>query len=431
MLATFLVGTALYPHFFTSFQLQIDMVNLVGNMLLSSACIAYLGAFTAGFRSELISSWVSVATGMEIPVDPAFSLVRLLADPVVVREWNAMGLPADDFSTENGLFATLGRRWPLMIDPQGQANRWIKNVHRENKLQIIKLSQADFLRTLENAIRFGQPVLLENVEEELDPALEPVLLKQTFKKGGQLCLRLGDTDVPYSDDFRFYITTKLANPVRVLLEREKYERQASYAVCAPLITQHYMPEVCVKVTIINFTVTTSGLEDQLLVDVVRFERPDLEAKKDALIVSIAGDKRQLKEIEDRILQMLADAKGEILDDEDLINSLAASKSTSRAIGERMRDAEVTTKEISEVCVRSQCLRVNIFCAYLMPAPCAGSRALPPRRHPRVDPLFRRRRSRSDRLHVSVLAAGIFALVQHAHRKVRAFRRPQRSRQNPH
>jgi dynein heavy chain, axonemal len=108
-----------------------------------------------------------------------------------------------------------------------------------------------------------------------------------------------------------------------------------------------MPEVCVKVTVINFTVTLRGLEDQLLVDVVRFERPDLEAKKDALIVSIAGDKRQLKEIEDRILQMLADAKGEILDDENLINSLAASKSTSRAIGERMRDAEVTTKEISE------------------------------------------------------------------------------------
>jgi dynein heavy chain, axonemal len=154
------------------------MVNLVGNMLLSSACIAYLGAFTAGFRADLVSTWVSVATGMTIPVDPSFSLVRLLADPVVVREWNAMGLPADDFSTENGLFATLGRRWPLMIDPQGQANRWIKNVHRENKLQIIKLSQPDFLRTLENAIRFGQPVLLENVEEELDPSLEPVLLKQ-------------------------------------------------------------------------------------------------------------------------------------------------------------------------------------------------------------------------------------------------------------
>ena len=53
-------------------------------------------------------------------------------------------------------------------------------------------------------------------------------------------LRLGDSDVPYSNEFRFYITTKLANP-------------------------HYLPETFVKVTLINFTVTLRGLEDQLLV----------------------------------------------------------------------------------------------------------------------------------------------------------------------
>jgi len=302
-------------------QLETDLKNLVGNMILASGCIAYIGAFTAQFRQQLISAWVDTCTEFDVPVDGGFSLVRLLADPVQVRTWNMMGLPADEFSTENGMFTTMGRRWPLMIDPQGQANRWIKNVHKDDKLQIIKLTQPDFLRTLENAIRYGQPVLCENVEEELDPSLEPVLLKQTFKKGGQVLLRLGDSDVPYSDEFKFYITTKLANP-------------------------HYMPEVCIKVTIINFTVTLRGLEDQLLVDVVRFERPDLEQKKDALIVSISADKKALKDIEDRILQMLADSKGDILDDEALINSLGQSKITSNAIGVRMKDAEVTTREIS-------------------------------------------------------------------------------------
>jgi hypothetical protein len=50
-------------------------------------------------------------------------------------------------------------------------------------LQVIKLSDADYIRTLENSIQFGTPVLLENVGEELDPSLEPLLLKQTFKQG--------------------------------------------------------------------------------------------------------------------------------------------------------------------------------------------------------------------------------------------------------
>lgn len=126
-----------------------------------------------------------------------------------------------------------------MIDPQDQANRWIRQKEGKNGLKVIKLTDGNFMRTLENCIRIGMPVLLEEIGETLDPSLEPILLKQTFMSGGRLLIRLGDTDVDYDRNFRFYMTTKLANP-------------------------HYLPEVCIKVTIINFTVTKSGLEDQLL-----------------------------------------------------------------------------------------------------------------------------------------------------------------------
>ena len=72
-----------------------------------------------------------------------------------------------------------------MIDPQGQANKWAKNMEKENKLAIIKLTDNDFMRHLENCISFGNPLLLENVGEELDASLEPLLLKQTFKQSKQ------------------------------------------------------------------------------------------------------------------------------------------------------------------------------------------------------------------------------------------------------
>ena len=75
---------------------------------------------------------------------------------------------------------------PLMIDPQGQANKWVKNSEKENKLSVIKLSDADYMRVMENSIQFGTPVLLENVGQELDPSLEPLLLKQTFKQGNEM-----------------------------------------------------------------------------------------------------------------------------------------------------------------------------------------------------------------------------------------------------
>lgn len=73
-----------------------------------------------------------------------------------------------------------------MIDPQGQANKWVKNMEKELQLAVIKLTDADYMRNLENCIQFGNPLLLENVGEELDPSLEPLLLKQTFKQGSRV-----------------------------------------------------------------------------------------------------------------------------------------------------------------------------------------------------------------------------------------------------
>ena len=70
-----------------------------------------------------------------------------------------------------------------MIDPQGQANKWVKNSERENNLSLIRLTDPDYMRTLENCVQFGTPLLLENVGEELDPSLEPLLTRQTFKQG--------------------------------------------------------------------------------------------------------------------------------------------------------------------------------------------------------------------------------------------------------
>ena len=90
-----------------------------------------------------------------------------------------------------------------MIDPQGQANKWVKNMEKQNNMNIIRLAQNDYPRILENAIQFGQPILLENIGQELDAMLEPVLLKLIFKQGGAWCIKLGDSVIEYNSDFRY------------------------------------------------------------------------------------------------------------------------------------------------------------------------------------------------------------------------------------
>jgi dynein heavy chain len=112
----------------------------------------------------------------------------------------------------------------------------------------------------------GFSVLLENIGEALDPSLEPVLQKNIYKKGNQMMLNLGGQEINFHPDFAFFLTTKLPNP-------------------------HYLPEICIKVTLLNFTVTPQGLEDQLLVEVIKVERPELELLKDNNIISLADCNR--------------------------------------------------------------------------------------------------------------------------------------------
>ncbi|KAJ9589379.1 hypothetical protein L9F63_017431, partial [Diploptera punctata] len=278
--------------------------SLTGDVLISSGVVAYLGAFTMQFREQQIANWVKQLTKLEIVCSQEFSLTAVLGEPVLIRKWNICGLPSDSFSIDNAIIITNAQRFPLMIDPQGQANKWVKNLESLNKLTTIRSTSLDYTRTLENGIQFGLPVLLENIEEELDAMLEPILQRQTFKQGGALCMKLGDNIVEYNSNFRLYITTKLRNP-------------------------HYLPEVAVKVTLINFMITPAGLEDQLLGIVVAKERPELEESKNQLIVEGAENKRMLKEIEDKILEVLSTSEGNILEDETAVNVLSTSKIISK------------------------------------------------------------------------------------------------------
>ncbi|XP_014484361.1 PREDICTED: dynein heavy chain 7, axonemal-like [Dinoponera quadriceps] len=293
--------------------------RLTGDIIIASGIVAYLGPFTTPFRVQQVSEWVDLCTNLQVVCTRDFQLRDILGDPVLIRSWNIAGLPADAFSVDNGIIVVNARRWPLMIDPQNQANIWIKNMEKENSLCIIRLTQQDYVRVLENALQFGQPVLLENVEEELDAILEPVLLKQTFKHAGAMCIKLGDAIVEYNTNFRLYITTKLRNP-------------------------HYLPEIAVRVTLLNFMITPSGLEDQLLGIVVARERPDLESEKNVLIVQSATNKRLLKETEDKILEVLS-SESNLLENEAAIDILTSSKNLSDDIQVKQAATEITEKSI--------------------------------------------------------------------------------------
>jgi len=317
-------------------KLGADYINVTGDVLLCAGMLAYLGAFTMSFRERFTSAAEILLTEKKIPRSEVFTLVGSIGDPVKLREWCIQGLPTDNFSAENAIMVANARRWPLAIDPQGQANKWIRNMEKANKLIPMKLNQDDDMRKLENAISFGTPVLLENCTEELDPVIEPILLKQTFKQAGSLVIRLGDSTIDYSLDFKFYLTTKLRNP-------------------------HYLPEAQVTVQLLNFMITPDGLQDQLLGIVVALERPDLEEAKNTLILDAAANAKQLQEIEDTILQVLQ-GEGNILEDASAIEVLTASKTLSNEIAEKQKIAAETEIEIDAA--RKEYTSIAFICSVM-------------------------------------------------------------------
>ena len=102
--------------------------------MLSAAFVAYLGPFTSQYRSTLIEKWIKQFIEKKIPTSKDYSIDRILSDENQIREWQDYDLPADKLSTDNGILIFNCRRWPLIIDPQNQANSWIRKLQGGNNL---------------------------------------------------------------------------------------------------------------------------------------------------------------------------------------------------------------------------------------------------------------------------------------------------------
>jgi len=317
----------------TANELKENLENLLGNSLLACAFLSYMGPFLSDYREEIVHQiWEKEFNRNGIRFQTDFNFAKFMSTPTMIREWNIQGLPRDNFSTENAIVATRNQSFSLckknkfdfhsirfvlslvVIDPQCQASKWIKQMEKSNGLKIIDLQMRDYLKILEECIKMGRPCLCQNLHDDLPQTLNSILLKSLKKSSdspSSFVLQIADREIPYNPSFRFYLSTRLSNP-------------------------RYKPEIYSKVNLINFAIKEQGLEEQLLGIVVRKEKPELENAKDNCIVTIANKHKEKEFLEEEFLRLLSETQGSLLENLQVFQALDLSKQSQKDIDETLK-----------------------------------------------------------------------------------------------
>ena len=299
-----------------------QMQTIAGDVLLSSAFLAYAGYFDQQYRQSLFNSWCSHLQQVSIQFRSDLARTEYLSSADERLRWQANSLPTDDLCTENAIMLKRFNRYPLIIDPSGQATKFLLSEYESKRITKTSFLDDSFRKNLESALRFGNPLLVQDVES-YDPILNPVLNREVRKTGGRVLITLGDQDIDLSPSFCIFLSTR--DP-----------------------TVEFPPDICSRVTFVNFTVTRSSLQCQCLNQVLKVERPDIDEKRSDLLKLQGEFHVKLRQLEKSLLQALNDAKGRILDDDSIISTLEKLKNDAADISKKVEETDKVMAEVDNV-----------------------------------------------------------------------------------
>lgn len=303
-----------------SFDSQID--TIVGDVLVAAAFIAYGGYYDQQYRKSMMEDWLHhlSLSGITFKTPNPFTEYLSTADERLT--WQHNGLPVDDLCTENAIILKRFNRYPLIIDPSGRTAEFLQNECKDRRLTVTSFLDDSFTKQLESSLRFGNPILIQDAEH-LDPILNHVLNKEYQKTGGRVLIQLGKQEIDFSPSFRLFLSTR--------------DPSANFA-----------PDICSRTTFVNFTVTQSSLQTQTLNEVLKSERPDVDERRSNLIKMQGEFSVHLRQLEKRLLQALNESRGNILDDDRVIETLETLKKEAAEISAKVSETAGVMTEVDNI-----------------------------------------------------------------------------------
>lgn len=301
----------------TCSDLERQIKAMPTHILLAAGFVTYLAKSSEDVRSSMVSTWEDMC-GVK-----AFDFKRLMSSESELLTFKAAGLPADELSMENAVVILESeQRVPFIIDPATTATSWLERhlaADESRPLESVAVQDQRFQTQVELAVRFGKSLLIKEVDR-VEPMLFPLVRRDLVHQGPRLVVQIGEKQVDFNEKFRMFMVTR--NP-----------RPDIPADAASLITE------------VNFTVTRSGLEGQLLGVTLQHEQPELETRKSELLQKEEELKVQLAGLEKTLLEELASSTGDILENQKLIDSLTETKTKSADIAAALEGSEKASVEL--------------------------------------------------------------------------------------
>ncbi|CAD5206375.1 unnamed protein product [Bursaphelenchus okinawaensis] len=321
-----------------NFSQQMD--TLVGDAVVSAAFLSYAGYYDQQLRSVLFHRWITHLEAGEIKYRNEIARIEYLSTVDERLEWTNNGMPKDDLCMENSIMIKRFNRFPLIIDPSGQAIEFMQKQYggKGSNFQTTSFLDPAFRKTLESALRFGTILLVKDVEN-YDPILNPVLNREIKHTAGRVLITIGDQDIDLSPAFKVFLVT----------------RDSSV---------NFPPDVCSRVTFVNFTITRTSLETQCLHQVLRSERPDIDKKRNDLLKLQGEFAVRLRQLEKALLGALNESKGKILDDNSVITTLEKLKSEASEVSRKAAETDVVMAEVEKVSAQYSKLALSCSLIYL-------------------------------------------------------------------
>lgn len=307
--------------------------NLAGDCLLISALLSYSGYFDQKIRSYLNKMWQIRLEELGVSYHNSINALDHLVSPEERLAWIEDDLPADDLFVENITMIKRADHYPLIIDPTGRIMDFLEKHHATTKkLTVTSFLDNSFIKHFESALRFGNPILVEDAEH-FDPVLAPVINKEYTKTGGRTLIELGKQEIDFSKDFQLYLFTR--DPSIIVL-----------------------PHISSRSTIINFTITRNSLESQALNRVLLTAKPEVENERKELIKLQGEFKVKLQTLESDLLSSLNESEGSILENNLVLDTLENIKRETSEVNTRMDEADKVMKNLENVMVQFQPLAMH-------------------------------------------------------------------------